>query len=176
MAKQRAAADSMDGAVRTAEACAPCASGYGDGHGDDRGIEVDGAEDAAGEEDARPWPSKAMIENGGDDHMHDGNSDDTIVVVPFLIEARRVTKEARRTCHWGLRLTCPAHSSCDWYRVGNMWLPEFGANGPAYYLGCWLSEAWSKSYAEHRAWKPTPAEVRAYLDRGKPDIQYQCCL
>ena len=52
-----------------------------------------------------------------------------------------------------------------------MWLSEFGANGPAYYLGCWLSEA-CKSNAENRAWKPAPAEVRACLDRGKPDIQY----
>ena len=174
MAKQRAVADSKDGAVPTeldAEADAPSASGYGVGHGDDREIEVDDAE-----EDAQPWPSKAMNEDGGDEDMHDGDSDDTNVVVPISIEGRRVTKEVRRTGHWGLRLTCPAHSFCDRCRAVNMWLPEFGANGPAYYLGCWLSEAWSKSHAEHSAWKPTPAEVRACVDRGKPDIQYQLRL
>ena len=61
MAKQRAAADSMDGAVPTelgAEAGAPSASGYGGGHGDDREIEVDSAEDAAGEEESQPDQAK----------------------------------------------------------------------------------------------------------------------
>ena len=90
MAKQRAAADSMDGAVRGMEMIARS-----------KWIE----EDAAGEEDAQRWPSKAMNENGGDEDMHDGDSDDTNVVVPFSIEGRRVTKEVRRTGHWRLRVT-----------------------------------------------------------------------
>ena len=64
-----------------------------------------------------------MNENGGGEDMHDGDSDDTNVMV-----GRRVTKEVRRTIHWGLRLTCPAHPSCDRHRAGNKWLPEFGAN------------------------------------------------
>ena len=45
-----------------------------------------------GEEDAQPSPSRAINGNRGDEEMHDGDSDDTNVVVPVSTEGRRVTK------------------------------------------------------------------------------------
>ena len=42
---------------------------------------------------------KAINENGGDEKIHDGDSDDTNFMVPITIECRRVTKEVRKTSH-----------------------------------------------------------------------------
>ena len=67
------------------------ASGHGDGHGRDREIEVDGAE-----EDSRGRTALAkQSHERTEEDMHDGDSDDTNVVVPFSVEGCRVTKEAR---------------------------------------------------------------------------------
>ena len=64
----------------------------------------------------------------------------------------------------GLRVSCPRHVGCSKYRSLLMWSDEYGSGVAAAtaYLGRWVTSAGSMTVDQHRQYKPTLAETRAY--------------
>ena len=63
--------------------------------------------------------------------------------------------------HPRLGVKCPC---CNTQRTRSIELlkAEFGRNAPLAFLGAWLDGRFDKTPAEHKAWKPSIAQIRAY--------------
>ena len=64
----------------------------------------------------------------------------------------------------GFRVNCPKHGEgCRRFRAAHMDVEEFGKLASIYYLGTWLFARHTTTAAEHRKFRPTKADVRAYI-------------
>ena len=70
----------------------------------------------------------------------------------------------------GYRVACnnPAHRAfgCKKYRSLQRDVAIFGPTAPEKYLACWHSKSYSMGHAEHKTFRPSVAEIRAWLDAG----------
>ena len=87
---------------------------------------------------------------------------------PETLLGQQVQRVAgRRDSTWSyhrrLRVTCcnPKHEGCSKSRSTQLDVPAFGPQGVIFYLGAWLSAS-SKPEAEHRGYRPSPAEIRDF--------------
>jgi hypothetical protein len=95
----------------------------------------------------------------------DGGSSDDDADFPKLLNGKRLRKEAHpKKGDEGLRTSCPVHGAkCRAFRTLTVDVGFFGVQAPMFYLGAWQLGAHSRTFAEHRKWRPSRADVRAYI-------------
>ena len=69
----------------------------------------------------------------------------------------------------GFRVYCPLHHGlddrpCRKYRSWTAWQEHFGHMAAEYYLATWLAKAGDMEHKTHHEWRPTLAQVRAYVN------------
>ena len=69
----------------------------------------------------------------------------------------------------GLLVNCPnplhrVGEGCETFRSSWLGVADVCKHAAVHYLGTWLLEAYSMPHAEHRTYRPTPADVRKHLE------------
>ena len=92
-----------------------------------------------------------------------GDGGDGGFEVPDFVLGQPISLEV----HWrggrGLRVQCHCHHGCSKYRSLALDAAALGPAAARQYLSTWLAAATTMGPAEHRAWKPTVAQIRAHM-------------
>ena len=87
--------------------------------------------------------------------------------IPTVFLGAKVLTEAHkhRPESLGLRVKCTnsAHLGCNKFRQQDLWVGTFGPQAAALFIETWLSRALVMSAAEHKKWRPSISDVRAYI-------------
>ena len=123
---------------------------------------MDEESDDSGNESSSSHNSKQSIVLPG--HI-DGDDDGKHIRFPKSVEGAKLKKPEQHLLgsDAGFRVTCPTHgSSCRRFRALGRDTGVFGHMAPVYYLGTWLRCS-HLPVAEHQAYYPSVADVRAYV-------------
>ena len=84
---------------------------------------------------------------------------------PEFIKGQAVRLDIQTNGAIGLKISCPIHPKCTkWRSVDHVNDSEFGDLGIQYYFECWVSGAEHMTPERHRAWRPKPKDVHAYIN------------
>jgi hypothetical protein len=105
------------------------------------------------------------------------SSDDDIAGAEAVAEVRELTilgvkasleiHLARDTEGWRVRCPNLAHHECKRFRSTKMWTAQLGANACSLFLETWLADSYTKSSVQHKAWSPTLAQCKSYMDGAR---------
>ena len=96
----------------------------------------------------------------------DGGSDSSTDYPRTLYGCKLTMERHRGAGDFGLRMKCPVHANCRLFRNLKSDVPQFGEQGPVYYLGGWARLAFSMDAVRHKKHKPTRAEIRDFIASG----------
>ena len=107
--------------------------------------------------------SGSSSSNSSVDASSDG--DNSLNDFPKQLQGRPLRRERHKEKgDEGVRVSCPTHGArCRKFRSLAANVNKFGLDGPLYFLGAWQNGGRHMPMQEHRKWKPSVANIRAYI-------------
>ena len=109
---------------------------------------------------------KSTSSSGDSSSGGDGSIDGDEPDIPTEIFGCKIRRERKHDGSMGYRITCPEHGfTCRRFRSHMKQVEQFGPLGPIFFLGAWAKLAPGKAHDKHRAYSPTRAEMRDFIEK-----------